>query len=677
MKKIIIPIILILMLPVCLATLSEEMDSVAEYVSRYDKGEISAAQLIVYVEYAKTKMYENLEKENKKTFTEDEVKEVFEAQSDKMAYGDLEYQKIFRTDDFNIVFRAHQYYRHDREYYESRDDESSYYHIAYDIQPKEAPSSALKNELAYFISDFSKNMNKDDFNFEEYHVRFGKIKAKIHEIEDCEELMASAGMEKMETTRKESVFHLIFENKTAKNCWQDKDCEEVCEESENCWEEWEWKEVCEEQDCCEEQEVCEEVCVNETVGNETIQNCSDECHMEEVCDPECGEECHEEHVSVEKCEDTQNCYMHCVPIEMCDEYIDGEVRLEGICGEEWSDIYFSAWGQGLEHYNNMNEFHQEASCGTRIEGLIQLREALQDSVDNDFARWYFQDFLGEDPEKITNGDYGFRKVLEILTRNEEELAENIDCFEEPEWPSEFEKIDISYSDDNAIIEVWEKSIPVEGRRAKYWTTLYKYSWFPDKELAKKLMNYMISERGTLALTPEQVAEIKNDFGKREIIDRLSEKYKGSFDVKLELLEQDTSLIRKFIQVNPDVAFRISDEITEKPDISVSIDFDVLYDFMHYVQYTVEGNEIKGPYWVYIEDESPGRFFSILGAVSRMWRKGVTISPRYALFKLFFSMKDLIELMEEAKTESANYEANSGRKQVKITAEAILERDNHG
>jgi hypothetical protein len=103
-------------------------------------------------------------------------------------------------------------------------------------------------------------------------------------------------------------------------------------------------------------------------------------------------------------------------------------------------------------------------------------------------------------------------------------------------------------------------------------------------------------------------------------------------------------VLKYLQINPDVAVQIVDSIEERPDISVEVNYDVLYDFINYMSYKMEGDRIQGPHWVRVEDEGgPGKFFSALGAISKMWREGVSIKPRFALIKLLFSTKDLVEL----------------------------------
>ncbi|GAH84527.1 unnamed protein product, partial [marine sediment metagenome] len=51
-----------------------------------------------------------------------------------------------------------------------------------------------------------------------------------------------------------------------------------------------------------------------------------------------------------------------------------------------------------------------------------LRKAFQDDINNDFAIWFFEDFMsGEDYDKIFNGGKGFQSVMQILIRNEEHL----------------------------------------------------------------------------------------------------------------------------------------------------------------------------------------------------------------------------------------------------------------
>lgn len=682
-----IPLILILLIaPVCYASLDEYMDEVDSYVDDYNSGKLNAAELIVYLEYTTSKMYESLDKEHKEAFTESDVKKALGEkykEKDKKKHSDWresQHEKVFSTDDFDVVFMAHQFYRQDREYYESKEEDTeTYYKVGYDLRPIKSSQDidAIGSDIKSFINELKSLSQQEDPDLEDLKEKFNKIKRQVWEIDNCESLMSSVLEETEEEPTKETHYSLQIKEETEENCWDETQCKQVCEPEEMCWEKCDMIPVCEEicDQECHEEEKCEEVCENITEGNETRIGCHDKCIMEEVCSDNCWEDCHDEHQCKQVCETKENCYDKCEPFQQCENMTNGELRIEGICGDDFSDIHINAYGPGLDYYNELNDFDERIDCEERIQALVNLRKAIQDNINNNFAKWYFEEFLKDDPEKIINGGYGFRKILDILTRNEEDISNELFCLEEIGWPDGFEKIDVEYKTDNTNVEVWEKRIPVEGTDVRYWTTLYKYSWIPNKDVVKELIQYKMSEQDTIGPTAKDIAEIKADEGKMEIIERLSEKYGGSFDVKLEMLDEKNTIVKKYLQINPDVAVKITDELEEgKPDVSVSIDFNILYNFITYMSYTMEGDKIQGPHWVHVDEGGPGKVFSALGAISKLWREGITIKPRHALFKLFFNTKDIISLATEAQIESSSSEYGKEEgKEVKINANVVLDK----
>lgn len=68
MKKELITLIitLALVIPLTSASLQSNFDEITNYISQYESEEINAPQLIVYIEYIKGKMYEELDKKTKK-----------------------------------------------------------------------------------------------------------------------------------------------------------------------------------------------------------------------------------------------------------------------------------------------------------------------------------------------------------------------------------------------------------------------------------------------------------------------------------------------------------------------------------------------------------------------------------------------------------------------------------
>lgn len=659
---IIIIVVFLLIFPVVSASLSSNMAEVERYVEEYKAGVVTAPQLVVNIEYVKNKMYEELDKEGKNAFTETEITAVF----DKTEFdGDgrqdrrfTQYGKKFETNDFEVVFRADSFFRHDREYYEKRETTAkNYYTINYELVAVNVASGNLDSEIKDFISDLKSliaNNGGSENEYEEARKSLNQINQKVQGIKDqdnCVELMESIGMEEDEKDypSKERNFYYLIEEIIRENCWNVPKCDWVCEPVEVC------------RDCepeCHEEEVCEEICEdvfnNETNSTEPV--CEDVCSMQEVCRG-CEDVCR----TSEKCENK------CEDVEHCDKQSSGEIGIEVRCREEkGNNLWLRVQGEEFNYYQGLNE-GGVWGCENEIQSLVKMREVLQKDVNQEFAEWYFEEYLVEDYDRMINGDKGFQYVLELLTKNEEQISQNLHCSETGQWPEGFEKIDITYVNENTHVEVWEKNIPVKHDQTTYYTTLYKYSWVPSRALLKELINYKLSETDTFGPSAKDVARIKSDVGQMEIVNSLSERYGGSFDVKLELKDEQDQVVLKYFQVNPDAIVRIVDSIEENPDISVEVEYNVLYDFISYISYEMDGEIIKGPHWVYTSSGSgPGKFFGIVGAVKKAWREGVTIKPRYALLKLLFNSKNVIGLISSSSIESDYYEGET----VKISGEVI-------
>ena len=666
MKKevIVIAFALLLILPVVSASLSSNMEEVEKYVNEYKAGSLTAPQLVVNIEYVKNKMYEELDKEGKKAFTEAEIVAVF----DKTELGGdgrkdwrfTQYEKKFKTNDFHVVFRADSFFRNDREYYEKRETTAeNYYAINYELVAVDVAGGDLSNEIRDFISDLKGLISSNggsDSEYEDARKSWNQIRQKVQGIQDkdnCVELMGSIGMEenKKDYPSKERNFYYLIEEITRENCWDESKCDWVCEPVEVC------------RDCepeCHEEEVCDEVCEdvfnNETNSTESV--CEDVCSMKEVCSG-CEDICR----TSEKCENK------CEEAEHCDKQNSGEIGIEVSCREKGNSLWLRVNGEEFNYYQGLNE-GGEWGCGNEIQSLVKMREVLQKDVNREFAEWYFEEYLVEDYDRMINGVNGFKAVLELLTKNEEQISQNLHCSETGQWPESFEKIDITYINENTHVEVWEKNIPVEQDQTTYYTTLYKYSWVPSRDLLKELINYRISETDTFGPSAKDVANIKLNAGQMEIVNSLSERYGGSFDVKLELRDKEDQVVLKYFQVNPDVIVKIVDSIEEEPDISVEIEYDALYDFISYITYEIDGGEIKGPRWVHMQSSSgPGKFFGVIGAVKKAWKEGVTIKPRYALLKLLFNSKNIIGLFESGSVEASYYEGET----VEVNEEVVEQK----
>ena len=333
-KEVVFVLTFIFILPMVPASLSSGMDEIQNYVDQYKAGTISAPQLVVYIEYVKNKIYEELDKEGVKAFTEAEIETVFDKTDlggdGKRDWRFTQYEKRFKTDDFHVVFRADSFFRHDREYYEKRETTAeNYYIINYELVAVNVAGADLSNEIRDFISDLKAFVDEENViekEYDEMRKRLNKIKQKFQEMrsmDNCVELMGSIGMEEHEKDypSNERNFYYLIEEKIEKNCWNEPKCEPVCESIEvcddcepECWDE----EVC--------GVVCEDVFNNETNSTESI--CEDVCSMQEVCS-----------VCEETCRTKENCYVKCIDVERCDEYREGEIRIRANCREKGNNLH--------------------------------------------------------------------------------------------------------------------------------------------------------------------------------------------------------------------------------------------------------------------------------------------------------------------------------------------------
>ena len=603
-------------------------------------------------------MYEELDKEGRNAFTEAEIESVFDktelGEMDKIGSGRIsergwkstQYEKTFETDDFNVVFRADSFFRYDREYYEKRETTApNYYSINYELVAVNVAGADLSDEVRSFISDLKSLITNSGGSVEEYEdarKSWNQIQQKVRGMESkdkCIEVMESIGMEENEKAYPSNTreFSYLVEEKIEKNCQSIPKCERVCPPPEICDD---CEPGCQEEESCDE--VCEDVFNNET--NSTDSVCENVCSMKEVC-TKCENVCRAKEECQAKCED----------VEYCNEFSSEEIKISARCGKGESNLWLNLRGEEFEYYRGLNEGGDKWNCENQIQSLVNVRKVLQKDVNQEFAEWYFGEYLIEDYDKMINSDKGFQYVLELLTRNEEQISQNLHCSETGQWPDGFEKIDINYVDDNAHVEVWEKNIPVEWDQTTYYTTLYKYSWVPGRDLLKELINYKLSETDTFGPSAKDVAKIKSDAGQMELINSLSERYGGSFDVKLELKDEQDQVVLKYFQVNPNVTVKFVDSIEGEPDISVEIEYNALYDFISYISYEKDGGQIKGPQWVHMGSRGgPGNFFGIIGAIRKAWREGVTITPRYALLKLLFNSNDIIGLIGASGVGAASY-----------------------
>ena len=175
------------------ASLEKSFSEIDGYITQYDSGEITAPQLIVYIDYSQNKMYGSLSGERQ--ISESEVKKFFEKVNNSRNKGNFkrfEYQKIFQTKDFQIIFYAYPFVRHDREYYESKEDLENSYYIDYQFYSSSSVNS-FSSEFENFVTDLKEDLNKKDFNYDKLKSEFSKLRNNFQKESNCEEILKDLG----------------------------------------------------------------------------------------------------------------------------------------------------------------------------------------------------------------------------------------------------------------------------------------------------------------------------------------------------------------------------------------------------------------------------------------------------------------------------------------------------
>lgn len=336
------------------------------------------------------------------------------------------------------------------------------------------------------------------------------------------------------------------------------------------------------------------------------------------------------------------------------------VTVRAFCHEEeggWLGV--ESWGGKYDP--KLQEFHDmEPGMEHLIEKHVNLREAFQDSFDNDFIGWYVDrslEVMRENPELMDSfsPEDAFRRIVQILINNEAEISNTLAASGMSSWPAGFEEIDIDYTDGNIEFHVWERMVPRQTGSGEVdtWSTFYAYRFMPDREILKGALEYKLGSQ-SFAPPPGELEKVRDDEDAMEVIGFLSDKFGGSLDFRVNLNDDGERMFSRFVTLNPDQLLDIGETRAgrDKLDFTITVDFDALYNLMESMS-SFDLKQTRGPHWADIESYEPSPF-KVIGTVVGFWRGGVSIRPVGATFKIVMSAKDLLFFIQEM--ESAGQQA---------------------
>lgn len=368
------------------------------------------------------------------------------------------------------------------------------------------------------------------------------------------------------------------------------------------------REICKE---CKENEYCDEE-RGHCMCNEGFYNCDG--YWETGCESE--KRC-------EGCEDDSDCMQDvCAPWDMKHvinfgcvqgstwEEETGAIFLGGGCnflptGIVESYMGFHAWGESLEQvqwYQEATEQLERHWCEYQLEHLLKQRIELQESYNQEFLAWFFEEYVNSKPDEWDKYSGGIYDVYWKFVDNSRETNRHLRCLNLNKFPSEYEMInEIEYESELGYIKFWEEKDVLDGVEI---FSPYMQIWaFPPKEFIKEDFRTSMEE-GIMPGPPEnkelgpsllEIKEAKEDEKFMEKIRDISDNFGGSADFLITINDNDEILYKAMLTINPDIIFKfqVKDIENSEPDVTINVDFEFLYETIGMIEKQVE---LERPPW---------------------------------------------------------------------------------
>jgi len=385
---------------------------------------------------------------------------------------------------------------------------------------------------------------------------------------------------------------------------------------------------------------------NERRKEEQEKRCTDDCNrpcIEKCIRENCGEELD---CSVD--EESKKCEGGCTPenacIEKCmtggedwwkefenkEEFKEqtGGFEAGGNCrtakGKTEGFIWFGGWGNPFEKIQAIkNKYYSGGNadwCKIELQNLIKQREEFEKGFNQEFAKWFFEDYLANSAE---NWEQAVSGIFELYWKNvdtQRELAFRMKCLEETDINKIMTPnlINIIYETEYGKLEYWEeiKTVKVTGMDGEVTIiSPYMKTWiFPSKqfieyEMKKAMKNHEFpgspedktERKNEEGMTAQEKEMLKQDEKFMKSIKTIAEKYGGSLDAVVQFrdLTNNEVIFNVYAQVNENDIIKITpmlpEEVPEK-DVVAEIDFEKIYELIYSQEKEMRGEQIQSPPW---------------------------------------------------------------------------------
>ncbi len=349
---------------------------------------------------------------------------------------------------------------------------------------------------------------------------------------------------------------------------------------------------------------------------------------------ECKKECREK-VDISECVD--NCIDNCIKgtwEKFEKQFKDKEkihkeevatFSLRGECrtsqGKTEGHIHFGGGGLFEEVSLLKKEYFDKGNedwCKWELENVIKQRKEIEKGFNQEFAKWFFEKYLANsanDWEQHVSG------IFELYWKNVEisrEMARTMLCLEKYDIDEimDYEIKEFKYESDYGSIEYWEevKEVRIENfdEEVRIISPYMKIWIFPPKEFIiyemKESMKKQefpgspeekMERKNEDGLTEREKEEIRNDRGFMNKIRKISDKYGGSFDGSVQIIDSGNIIFNIYVNINEEDILKIKpmlpEEVPEK-DVTVKIDFEKIYELIEISEKDMKGAHIESPPW---------------------------------------------------------------------------------
>lgn len=352
-----------------------------------------------------------------------------------------------------------------------------------------------------------------------------------------------------------------------------------------------------------------------------------DCNIDEES-KKCEEECHSEESCVDKCMKGEGKWWE--EFENKNDFKEqkGGFEAGGNCrtakGKTEGFIWFGGWGDPFEKIQILkNKYYSGGNaewCKFELENLIKQREEFERGFNQEFAEWFFGDYLANSADNWEQSVSGIFDIYWKNVDNQREIAFRMKCLDKNDINNimNYNLININYETEYGKIEYWEelKTVRISGLEEE--TTIispYMKIWvFPPRkfieyEMKKSMKDHefpgpsedKVERENEEGLTSEEKELIKQDKEFMGVINNVAERYGGSLDAVIQFknLISDEIIFNIYAQINNEEIIKLTPMLPEEvpsKDVVIEIDFEKIYELIYSQEKEMRGEMIESPPW---------------------------------------------------------------------------------